>query len=344
MKQVDVLIIGAGPAGSICGYLLKKAGVDCLLVDHATFPRDKICGGGLTPKAWHLLDELMPGLSYDYMVIKRISLYIEEQYCCDIHIKDERSMLRIVRRRDFDNLLLQRYQQAGGTFLQGSFAHFEMRSDDESPVVVTLRSGEQIACRYLVGADGATSQVRQQIAPGSPHGFLFLEQYQERPTGVEPFITGGLSRKYDHGYFYVFPNMTHNVVGFGDNETTKDKFREVAAGLQYPLQPDAQIRGAFIPRKSVVSPSPRVILIGDAGGFPNRVSYEGLYYAMATARNACEAIVSGKDFRQVNKVIFRKKRKEDFLDLLVYSRLGLATIKLITRSPRFVNACFNFFV
>ena len=45
MKEVDVMIIGAGPAGSVCGYLLKKAGVDCLLVDHATFPRDKICGG-----------------------------------------------------------------------------------------------------------------------------------------------------------------------------------------------------------------------------------------------------------------------------------------------------------
>ena len=66
LKQVDVVIIGAGPAGSICGYLLQKAGKSCLLVDHATFPRDKLCGGGLTPKCWKLLDELIPGFKYEY--------------------------------------------------------------------------------------------------------------------------------------------------------------------------------------------------------------------------------------------------------------------------------------
>ena len=51
MKHVDVVIIGAGPAGSVCAYLLKKAGVDCLLVDRATFPRDKLCGGGRFDRA-----------------------------------------------------------------------------------------------------------------------------------------------------------------------------------------------------------------------------------------------------------------------------------------------------
>ena len=53
LKTIDVVIIGAGPAGSMCGYLLKKNGVDSLLIDRAVFPRDKICGGGLTLKAWH---------------------------------------------------------------------------------------------------------------------------------------------------------------------------------------------------------------------------------------------------------------------------------------------------
>ena len=63
MKETDVVIIGAGPAGSVCGNLLKEAGVDCVLVDFQKFPRDKVCGGGLTPKAWHLLEEMMPVLT-----------------------------------------------------------------------------------------------------------------------------------------------------------------------------------------------------------------------------------------------------------------------------------------
>ena len=343
VKQVEVLIIGAGPAGSVCGYLLQKAGVDCLLVDRATFPRDKICGGGLTPKAWQLLEELMPGIKYDYLRIDHIRLLIDEQYRCDFHIDDECRMLRIVRRRDFDHLLLQRYLQAGGKFLQGTFADFEENSGDY-PVVVTLRSGEQIACRYLVGADGATSQVRHRIDPSSSNGILSLEQYQDRSSSTSPFITVALSNKYDHGYFYVFPNQSHDVVGLCDKRTTKDRFREVTGELGYSLQTGSQLRGAYIPRSSVVSPSPRVMLIGDAGGFANRVSYEGLYYAIATAKNACESIVSKKDFRQVNKAIFRKKRKEDVIDHLAYSRCGLAVLKLVVRSPRFVKACYNFFV
>ena len=66
-KETTVVIIGAGPAGSTCANLLKEAGVACVLVDFQQFPREKVCGGGLTPKAWHLLDNLMPDLNYNYL-------------------------------------------------------------------------------------------------------------------------------------------------------------------------------------------------------------------------------------------------------------------------------------
>ena len=61
MDKVKVLIVGAGPAGSTCALLLKKQNIDCLLVDRAEFPRDKICGGGLTPRSNRLTAE---GLYY----------------------------------------------------------------------------------------------------------------------------------------------------------------------------------------------------------------------------------------------------------------------------------------
>ena len=77
MKETDVVIIGAGPAGSVCGNLLKEAGVDCVLVDFQKFPRDKVCGGGLTPKAWHLLEEMMPDLKYAYNPIRQVRMLID---------------------------------------------------------------------------------------------------------------------------------------------------------------------------------------------------------------------------------------------------------------------------
>ena len=88
MKKTDVLIVGAGPASSVCGYLLKKAGIDCLLIDHATFPRDKICGGGLTPKAWHLLDHLLSGIRYDFNPVYHIRIDIGRQAKCEFDLDE----------------------------------------------------------------------------------------------------------------------------------------------------------------------------------------------------------------------------------------------------------------
>ena len=76
MREVDVVIIGAGPAGSVCGYLLKKAGKNCLLVDHASFPRDKVCGGGMSPRCWKLLHELIPGIKYEYNSVRKFRLMV----------------------------------------------------------------------------------------------------------------------------------------------------------------------------------------------------------------------------------------------------------------------------
>ena len=67
-----VVVAGAGPAGSVCAYLLLKAGVDVVLLDKAQFPRDKICGGGLTHKAYKLLSEIYPDFQYDYNGVRHI--------------------------------------------------------------------------------------------------------------------------------------------------------------------------------------------------------------------------------------------------------------------------------
>ena len=77
MEQTTVAIIGAGPAGSTCGLLLRKRNIDCVLVDRATFPRDKICGGGLTPRSYKLLSQLLPQFRYDYNSVHRLKLCIE---------------------------------------------------------------------------------------------------------------------------------------------------------------------------------------------------------------------------------------------------------------------------
>lgn len=170
-----VVIIGAEPAGTVCGYLLQKHGVDCVIVDHATFPREKICGGGLTPKAYGLLQELMPDLRYEYQSVRRFKFMLEGKTISEVDLDNE---LRMVVRKDFDNELLQQYLSIGGKLVKGSFSRFEEQPDGK--ILVSLKSGEPLLCDFLVGADGANSQVRRQITGSRSYNTLWMEQYVER--------------------------------------------------------------------------------------------------------------------------------------------------------------------
>lgn len=324
-----VVIVGGGPAGSVCSYLLRKAGVDCVIVDFATFPREKICGGGLTPKAYELLYELMPEVRYDYQGVRRFRLMLEGKTLCTVDLAKE---LRMVRRKDFDYELLKQYQSAGGEVVKDAFSRFEELADGR--LRVTLQSGAQLECDWLVGADGANSRVRRQLTGKRLSRALCLEQYV--PKGENAFIFE-FSRHYRNGYYYSFPNLDYDIVGLGGLYSTPKEMRSLFGQKGWE-----GCFGATIPVETVESGKRNVILIGDAGGFANKLTYEGLYYAIATGRNACTAIVEGKSFSVTNREIFRKKRrKEVYWTRLFYSRFGLWLMKLGAHSPKLIKKAFE---
>ncbi len=331
MKKVDALIIGAGPAGSVCGYLLQKAGVSCLLVDHATFPRDKLCGGGLTPKCWKLLDELIPGIKYDYNSIRRIKLTVEDIHSCAF---DSAMELRLVKRKDFDNTLLETYKTIGGGFQRDGFLRYE---ETDNGLIVTLKSGEQIACRYLVGADGSTSAVRRQLTGLRDNGILVLEQYVEKSP--ENAIEVTLSKQYDvYGYFYRFPNNEFDAIGYGDLSTTIDKFRSI---LKKKCIQETKLRGCYIYLKNDYPLNDRIILIGDAGGFANRTTCEGIQAAFITARNAAEAIISDRPFREVNAPMFKKMERDNRFANFFFKKSTIGLLGQLCHFPRIIKWCFD---
>lgn len=322
MERTTVLIAGAGPAGSTCGLLLRKQNIDCILVDRAEFPRDKICGGGLSPRSYQLLSRLLPTFRYDYNSVNRLKLLLEGEQIFDLHMDKE---LRIVKRRQFDAQLLDEYLRSGGQFVNEALTAIE---EKEGQVIVTLKSGQQVVCDYLVGADGANSRVRKYLNPKSDHGLLWMEQYG--PKSPDNAIVINVSNHYDQGYYYTFPNETYDVQGFGDHDTTPQSFREVLNGMGCP---DLKAKGAYIPNDIDYPLHDRIILIGDAGGFPNRLTFEGLYYAFLTAKHAAEAISSGRPFAEVNRQVFKNKNKEERYARFFYSQSGLTPAHSLQAVP-----------
>lgn len=328
--STDVVIIGAGPAGTTCGFLLKKAAVDCVLIDHARFPREKICGGGLTPKAYHLLAKLMPDLRYEYQPVRKMRLLIGTKVVSEIEPEEE---LRVVNRKDFDLALLQQYLAIGGELVQGAFLRFDEQPDGR--ILVTLKSGQQYLCHHLIGADGANSRVRHQLIGDYRGNVLAMEQYVPKGSGI---LEGSLSSQYCKGYYYRFPGADHDVVGYVDKRLDRQIFKHILKTIGVE---ETDIKGAYIPVEEVESGMNHVILIGDAGGFPNKVTYEGLYYAIVTGLNASRAVIENRPFKETNSDIFRRKRRERLLVRLFYSRLGMILVRLCSISPRIVKRIYE---
>lgn len=331
LKEVDVLIAGAGPAGSACAHLLQQAGHDCLVVDPAEFPRDKICGGGLTPRGWELLERLYPGLDYDYLPVHWAHLYMDGRYKGRYYMEKE---IRVVRRKAFDKLLLDEYLKAGGAILKDRV--WEVRELEDGRIEVTLSSGETVRCRYLVGADGAGSRVRQYLNPDSKSRMLIFEQYNQR-SGTDE-ISFELAGKYKNGYYYLFPNQDCDIAGYCEKDATREKFAGVLASFGIEK---TKTLGAFITTELDYPFHPHILLVGDAGCWCDSLSYEGIYFALATGENAAKAILENRPFQEVNASILEKKLHRTKAAKLLYNPVGLTVVKLISHNQHLTERILN---
>lgn len=302
--HIKSIIVGGGPAGSTCGYQLVKHNEDCLIIDRKEFPRDKLCGGGLTPKAHILIDQIFPGIKYDYCCVNKIEMYSNNKYICDFSLNTE---LRTVARKEFDHILLNQYKEIGGKVITDTVSKVE---EKKNKIYLTLASGKILSCDNLIGADGANSIVRKYLQPNFKKGIVCLEKNVANMSIRDMRVY--FDKKFKSGYFYLFPNSQGYAVGYGDKCTTIEQFDQSLQ--EYNLMDDNKTKGAYIPMFDNLEYPFRknILLVGDAGGYADSMTGEGIYFAIKSGQNAANSIIRNEDFKILNNEVIEviKKRKK----------------------------------
>lgn len=314
-RTADVVIVGAGPAGSTAATVLARQGRQVVVVDKAEFPRDKCCGDGLTTLALRELESLGldPARIPNWCTVDAAWLRSPSGREVRIPLPSEQGVFAATTpRRELDLALVDLARDAGAEIFDGHALLGIRDRDGNDHVDVDVDGVGTIRSRYVIAADGMWSPTRKLLGLSEP-GYLgewhAFRQYANNVTGpaaqrlyvwFEPDLLPG--------YMWSFPLPDGRVnIGFG---IQRDGARKVSDMkdlwidlLQRPhvvaaLGPDAELEDRHtawpIPAgiDRAVLASARTLFVGDAARATDTMTGEGIGQAVLTGRLAAEAIIS----------------------------------------------------
>lgn len=315
----EVLVVGAGPAGSACAQVLAQAGVQTLLVDAANFPRDKTCGDGLIPDAHAAFERL--GVYAEVMAQAHVIKFVRCVGPSGRHV-DIASTLAVLPRLKLDHILVRSAQRAGAQLVTpwrlqallkdaaGRVSGGRFKRADEV---------RDVQARHTVLATGASAQalaVSQMGDESAPSAFA-LRGYIKHTGMVDkiPNLEAVWHPRLKDGYGWIFPcgNGVFNVgVGYGTkslrNGQIKNKknlhamledFAAVHSGagelikngiLEQPFK-GAPLRASL---RGSCWTAPGLLVTGEAAGSTYALTGEGIGKAMETGMHAAEALIMAR--------------------------------------------------
>lgn len=359
MKIYDVIVAGAGPAGATAAKILGEAGVATLLLDKSAFPRDKPCGGGISARAlarFSYLSDALQNIATNW--VNKVHFESPSGHIVDYRSDDP--LYLMIRRCEFDHLLVSlarpRVDMATGLARKVSVG---------SDHVSVSTDGGQHRARMIIGCDGANSIVARAsgLRTGTVQSDYAIDMMEETPQ--QELSTAERDRMYiyyrirsHYGYGYVFPKPSHLNVGVGFK---LDYYLSSLRGEHYAhhqafvddLKSKALLTGRSNRANFRAFPLPisgplartyadRVLLAGDAGGFVNALTAEGIYYAMVSgelaARAALAAVQAGQ-FTATRLRSYERAWRQEIGDELANSvRLQKLLLADPTRVDRIVRA------
>ena len=361
-KKYDVLIVGAGPAGSNAAISYKELNPSLRvgLIDKATFPRDKSCGDAIGPGVIsalkrfnneHILENEPQVVSTTLYGPDNIGI---QNYIPEVKNKED-SIVYVIPRIDLDNRILNLAKDLDVDVTEGlSFVSFE--EDANKNILVKFKNKDEeflFSTKLLVGADGANSRIRKQLnlkQNSDWHKAIAIRAYIDSPNYIEIFnertLMFEINVSAEKGYAWAFPskgNLLNIGIGVPVSIFKKDKLNINQLLKDFIAQLES--RGVIVEnirkKKSYMLPfassrpklkkNINIALIGDASSMINPISGEGIFYGMEAgyllAKNTNELVRS----EELSSGIL--KYEKEFSNRFRKHYLSCALARLILQSP-----------
>ncbi|MGH7556884.1 MAG: NAD(P)-binding protein [Gemmatimonadota bacterium] len=300
MERLRIGVVGAGPAGAYAAWQAARLGHDVTFFDHRA-PWEKPCGGGVTVKAQ---DEFpwIGEIAARGRGVSRFRFLSPEDRSLEFDCPHE---TLIFARADFDEEVRRRAEVAGARRVPRKIQHIERENGGWR----LEAQGESTAVDLVIGADGAAGKTREVLVPDFPGYRCSIAAGLFIPARLDRIETKFFRDA--AGYLWFFPRPDHLSVGlclWGADEGETTQGRETRRKLielletYFPsLDPGSgKGYGAFIP--TITDPACWTVdrgghdwaLVGDAGGFVDAITGEGIYYALKSARAWARALAAGR--------------------------------------------------
>jgi geranylgeranyl reductase family protein len=372
--EFDVVIVGAGPSGSACAYWLSQAGWSVCLIEKKTFPREKTCGDGLTPRSVHQIIEmgLEPVVAQHAHKFQGLRSF---GFGASLEMKWPEHPIfpnygYTITRYNLDGLIAQSAVEHGATLLSGVEAldliepepSIDALSGAKGVIVKEKATGvtAEIRGRYLVVGDGQNSRVGRALGTTRnrewPMG-MALRGYYTSDRHDEPWIDSHLDIRDTKGdvvpgYGWIFPLGDGRVnvgVGLlstggawkGVNTTRLQEYFVAQVAEDWGLSEETcegPATGGRLPMGLAVGPrvGPNTLTIGDATGTVNPFNGEGIAYGYESGRLAAGALGEALLAEDASALaLYDERMDEAYGD---YYKVARAFVRLISE-PKILSVC-----
>lgn len=353
-NKFDVVVIGAGPSGSSAAYWLSQSGYKVALVEKKTFPREKTCGDGLTPRAVYQLENM--GLSSELEKFHRFDGLRSIAFGRTLEMKWPKHAILpnygyVARRRDLDEMVCDHAKANGATLFMGYEAlepSFDTTSGAISNIAIKNKHDETLllSTKYVVACEGSTPRFSRHLGltrdKTYPMG-MAIRGYFKSDMHDDPWIESHLdivdkNGDFMPGYGWIFPvgDGTINVgvgllstfKGYKDINTSAlyEQFCNIAPSY-WGISPETSCgapSGGKLPTGGSNGPKvgPNWVIAGDNAGLVNPFNGEGIAYGYETGHMAAMAVIKAlKNDNPKELITYTEELTEKFGQYYKFARL-----------------------